>query len=490
MLKIYNTMSGTKEVFEPLQPGNVGMYVCGVTTYDECHLGHARSAIVFDVIRRYFQFRGFTVTYVRNFTDVDDKIIARANREARGWTEVVDQYMSAFSRDMRALSVIIPDHEPRATDHIPHVIRMVSGLIDKGVAYVMEGDVYYRVKDFVDYGCLSHRKLDDMLAGARVDIDERKQHPMDFALWKASKPGEPSWDSPWGRGRPGWHIECSAMSLAYLGEAFDIHGGGEDLIFPHHENEIAQSQMFTGKLPAHYWIHNGFVTIHAEKMSKSLGNTFPIRALFEQSGYTEVVTAEVIRYFILSVHYRNPVAVLDDSFERSKRALNNMYDLLLRLEEASEGPGDAGSADAKVGRVLSRLQGSIEAVMDDDFNTPGAIGELQRARAEINICLTEGVSSVVAAQVRHELQRFGESLGLFQVHVTDWEFGEKAMWTSELTRRMMPQLSTADIEAMICDRQDARLQGDWKRSDEIRDNLALHNVILEDRPDGTTRWRK
>ena len=247
MLRIYNTMSGKKEGFDPLVPGQAGMYVCGVTVYDECHLGHARSAIVFDAIRRYLQYRGFAVNYVRNFTDVDDKIIARANQEARDWTEVVTQYIDAFARDMERLSVTVPNQEPRATQHMPEIIRMIEGLIDKGVAYVVEGDVYYHVEGFAGYGCLSHRKLDDMLAGARVEVDERKQHPMDFALWKVSKPGEPVWESPWGKGRPGWHIECSAMSVAHLGETFDIHGGGEDLIFPHHENEIAQSQAFTGK---------------------------------------------------------------------------------------------------------------------------------------------------------------------------------------------------------------------------------------------------
>jgi len=483
-------MTGMKEAFEPLVPGKVGMYVCGVTVYDECHLGHGRSAIVFDTIRRYLQYRGFAVNYVRNFTDVDDKIIARANQESRDWTEVVVQYIDAFSRDMERLSVTAPDQEPRATEHMPEIIRMIEGLVDKGVAYVVEGDVYYRVEGFSDYGCLSHRKLSDMLAGARVEIDERKQHPMDFALWKASKPGEPAWESSWGQGRPGWHIECSAMSVAHLGATFDIHGGGEDLIFPHHENEIAQSQAFTGKPFARYWIHNGFVTIHAEKMSKSLGNTFTIRALFEASEYQEAVMAEVIRYFVLSAHYRSPIDVLDDSFQESKRALNNVYDLLLRLEETSATRGSAGEADADIDGILTRLQSGFETAMDDDFNTPEAIGELQRVRAEINAYLAKGISGAAAAQVRDRLRSIGRVLGLFQIQAKDWEFREKAAWTSEVTNRSTPQLSEANIEAMIGERQNARSNKDWKRSDEIRDDLAVHGVILEDRPDGTTRWKR
>ncbi len=490
MLTIHNTMTGKKEAFEPLVPGKVGMYVCGVTVYDECHLGHGRSAIVFDTIRRYLQYRGFAVNYVRNFTDVDDKIIARANQEARDWTEVVAQYIDAFSRDMKRLSVTVPDQEPRATEHMPDIIRMVEGLVNKGVAYVVDGDVYYRIEGYADYGCLSHRKLDDMLAGARVEVDERKQHPMDFALWKASKPGEPAWESPWGKGRPGWHIECSAMSVAHLGETFDIHGGGEDLIFPHHENEIAQSQAFTGKPFARYWIHNGFVTIHAEKMSKSLGNTFTIRALFEGAGYTEAVTAEVIRYFVLSAHYRSPIDVLDDSFQESKRALNNVYDLLLRLEESSTTREGAGKADADVDGILTRLQSGFETAMDDDFNTPEAIGELQRVRAEINACLAKGISGTTAEKTRDKLRSIGQVLGLFQIQAKDWEFGEKEAWTSKLTNQSGPKLSEADIETMIGERQTARTNKDWKRSDEIRDELAKQGVILEDRPDGTTRWKK
>ena len=504
MLMIHNTMTGMKEAFEPLVPGKVGMYVCGVTVYDECHLGHGRSAIVFDAIRRYLQYRGFAVNYVRNFTDVDDKIIARANQEAEDWTAIVARYIAAFARDMERLSVSVPDQEPRATEHMPEIIRMVGGLIDKGVAYVVEGpapspasrvgrvdgDVYYRIEGFADYGCLSHRKLDDMLAGARVEVDERKQHPMDFALWKASKPGEPAWESPWGKGRPGWHIECSAMSVAHLGETFDIHGGGEDLIFPHHENEIAQSQAFTGKPFARYWIHNGFVTIHAEKMSKSLGNTFTIRALFEASGYTEAVTAEVIRYFVLSAHYRSPIDVLDDSFQESKRALNNVYDLLLRLEEASATSSGSGEADEDIDGILAKLQSGFETAMDDDFNTPEAIGELQRVRAEINACLAKGISWTTATKAGDKLRNIGQVLGLFQIQAKAWEFGEKAAWTSELTNRSTPQMSESDIEAMIGERQTARTNKDWKRSDEIRDSLAQQGVILEDRPDGTTRWKR
>ncbi len=483
-------MTGEKEVFKPLSPGKVGMYVCGVTVYDECHLGHARSAIVFDTVRRYLQYLGFSVTYIRNFTDVDDKIITRANQEKRSWTAVVDQYISAFSRDMEKLCVVRPDQEPRATEHMVEIVNMVRDLLDKDMAYVIDGDVYYHVESFRDYGSLSHRKISDMLAGARVEVDQRKKHPMDFALWKKSKLGEPAWESPWGLGRPGWHIECSAMSVAHLGTTFDIHGGGEDLIFPHHENEIAQSEASTGKPFAKYWIHNGFVTIHAEKMSKSLGNAFTIRSLFEGSGYKEKVTAEVIRYFVLSAHYRSPIDLQDESLQESKRALSNVYDLLLRLQEESGSPSEEGSADADAENILGQLGESFEVAMNDDFNTPGAIGELQRVRGEINACLARGLSVGMAKKVIDQLKYLGSLLGVLQLAPQDWEFSDKEAWTSKSVLPQYTQFSDGDIETMIDERRHARMNKEWKRSDEIRDALAAHGVILEDRADGTTRWKR
>ncbi|MBW8065178.1 MAG: cysteine--tRNA ligase, partial [Nitrospira sp.] len=290
MLKLYNTMTGSKEAFQPLVPGTVRMYVCGVTVYDESHLGHARSALVFDVIRNYLQFSGYAVTFVKNFTDVDDKILTRAAQEGVPWTEIVERYLCTYRRDMARLGVAPADIEPKATEHMPEITTMIETLIAKGHAYRLDGDVYFEVRTDPAYGRLSKRKPEDLLAGARVEVDERKRNPMDFALWKSSKAGEPAWESPWGPGRPGWHIECSAMSIRHLGETFDIHGGGMDLIFPHHENEIAQSCAATGKEFARYWLHNGFVQINDEKMSKSLGNFFTIREIFERSSCSEQVT--------------------------------------------------------------------------------------------------------------------------------------------------------------------------------------------------------
>src|SRR6185295_4353103 len=342
MLKLHNTLTGRKEIFKPQVPNHVGMYACGVTVYDECHLGHARSALAFEVLRNYMGFIGYTVRFVRNFTDVDDKIINRAAQEGVPWQAIVERYLQAYRRDMGRLRIEPADVEPKATEHINDIISMIGSLIASGHAYRVNGDVYYEVETFPAYGRLSKRKPADLLAGARVEVDERKRSPMDFALWKASKPGEPAWESPWGKGRPGWHIECSAMSIRHLGETFDIHGGGMDLIFPHHENEIAQSSAATGKEFALYWVHNGFVEINKEKMSKSLGNFFTIREVFERSGCRELVTAEALRYFLLATHYRSPLDFSDLGLQEGKRALDGLYDLFLRLEEGAsiEGTGD------------------------------------------------------------------------------------------------------------------------------------------------------
>src|SRR5436853_1469945 len=381
MLKIFNTLTGRKEVFEPLEPKRVGMYACGVTVYDYSHLGHARSALVFDVIRNYLRFSGYAVKYVRNFTDVDDKIIKRASEEGKTSTEIAEKYLLAYREDMKRLGVAPADIEPKATEHIPDIIRLIQTLIEKGHAYRLNGDVYYEVKTYPAYGRLSKRKAEDLLAGARVEVDERKRNPMDFALWKSSKPGEPAWDSPWGRGRPGWHIECSAMSIRHLGETFDIHGGGMDLIFPHHENEIAQSCAATGKEFARYWVHNGFVQINQEKMSKSLGNFFTIREVFEKWGYRVQVTGEVLRYFLLTTHYRGPLDFSDQGLQEAKRALDGFYGLFQRLDEItqSEGPGDS-----QLQQVLERRSAGFREAMDDDFNTPAAIAQFQDLRGEVN----------------------------------------------------------------------------------------------------------
>ena len=336
MLSIYNTLTRKKEPFQPLQPKTVRMYVCGVTVYDYCHIGHARSALVFDVIRRYLEYSDYRVEFVKNFTDVDDKIIKRANERGVSCDAITAEFIEAYYQDMGKLGIRRATNEPKATEHMAEIVELVGTLIQKGLAYDVAGDVYFQVEKYQPYGRLSKRKLEDLQAGARVEVDARKRHPMDFALWKSSKPGEPSWNSPWGLGRPGWHIECSAMSMRHLGETFDIHGGGMDLIFPHHENEIAQSFGATGKEFARYWIHNGFVQINQEKMSKSLGNFFTIREIFEKSKWPETETGEMLRYFLLGTHYRSPLDFSDKSIEEAKNALNGLYDLFTRLKEPED----------------------------------------------------------------------------------------------------------------------------------------------------------
>ncbi|MEK6671416.1 MAG: cysteine--tRNA ligase, partial [Nitrospirota bacterium] len=372
MLSIYNTLIGKKEPFQSLQQKTVRMYVCGVTVYDYCHIGHARSALVFDVIRRYLEFSGYQVAFVKNFTDVDDKIIKRANERSVSCDAITAEFIEAYYQDMGKLGIRRATNEPKATEHMAEIVELVSTLIQKDLAYQVAGDVYFQVEKYQPYGRLSKRKLEDLQAGARVEVDERKRHPMDFALWKSSKPGEPSWESPWGAGRPGWHIECSAMSMKHLGETFDIHGGGMDLIFPHHENEIAQSCGATGKEFARYWIHNGFVQINQEKMSKSLGNFFTIREIFEKSKWPEAETGEMLRYFLLGTHYRSPLDFSDKSIEEAKNALNGFYDLFTRLKESEH----KVTADKGLVEVIERCKVAFCEAMDDDFNTSVAIAEL------------------------------------------------------------------------------------------------------------------
>ncbi|HXH83732.1 MAG TPA: cysteine--tRNA ligase, partial [Candidatus Tectomicrobia bacterium] len=360
-LRIHNTLTRAKEPFVPLVPGEVRMYVCGVTVYDLSHVGHARSAIVFDVIRRWLIARGFRVTFVKNFTDVDDKIIRRALDEGVPATEVSERYVREYRADMAAINVRPADVEPKATAHVAEMIALVESLVAAGYAYVVDGDVYFEVARFPDYGKLSGRKLDDLLAGARVEVDERKRDPRDFALWKAAKPGEPAWPSPWGDGRPGWHIECSAMAMRYLGETFDIHGGGEDLVFPHHECEIAQSEAATGKPFARYWVHNGFVNMGAEKMSKSLGNTLLVREIVRRHD------PDALRLWLLGTHYRNPVEFSEERLAEAGRRLQRLG-RLVREVEAWRGSGGAPALPED----LAAFSGDFAAAMDDDFNTPQA----------------------------------------------------------------------------------------------------------------------
>jgi cysteinyl-tRNA synthetase len=479
MLRIHNTLSGRKESFEPLTPKTVRMYVCGVTVYDYCHLGHARSALVFDVIRRYLEFSGFRVEFVKNFTDVDDKIIKRAHEQGVSCDAITAKFIQAYHEDMAKLGVRPASIEPKATEHMAEIIRLTETLIRKGLAYRVDGDVYFEVVRYPAYGRLSKRRLNDLQAGARVEVDERKRHPMDFALWKSSKPGEPAWDSPWGPGRPGWHIECSAMSIRHLGETFDIHGGGMDLIFPHHENEIAQSCGATDKEFARYWVHNGFVQINQEKMSKSLGNFFTIREIFEKSEWSVEITGEILRYFLLTSHYRGPLDFSDQSLRDAKCALDGLYDLFNRLKEHVE---KAGSADEELTTSIQRTRVAFEKAMDDDFNTPAAIAELQGFRSEVNKLLGIGLSPQAGQKARELFRFLGSVIGLFQLET--WQFNV------DLSGNGVRSLTDEEIESKIRQRNEARRRKDFKKSDEIRKELAEMGIIVEDKPDGTSRWKR
>jgi len=494
MLSIYNPLTGKKEPFHSLQPKTVRMYVCGVTVYDYCHIGHARSALVFDVIRRYLEFSGYQVEFVKNFTDVDDKIIKRANERGVSCDAITAEYIEAYYQDMGKLGIRRATNEPKATEHMAEIIELVGTLIQKGLAYQVAGDVYFQVDKYQAYGRLSKRKLEDLQAGARVEVDERKRHPMDFALWKSSKPGEPSWDSPWGAGRPGWHIECSAMSMRHLGETFDIHGGGMDLIFPHHENEIAQSCGATGKEFARYWIHNGFVQINQEKMSKSLGNFFTIREIFEKSEWQDDITGEMLRYFLLGTHYRSPLDFSDKSVEEAKNALNGFYELLVtRLVE----PEERTSADKGLIEVIERCRVAFREAMDNDFNTSVAIAELQRLKSDVNKLLGQGLSTEARKIAREEFRSLGNCLGLFQLdkwrfHPATIELAAHATISISVRADLTigTNLTDSEIEGKVSERNEARKQKDFKRSDEIRQSLASRGIVIEDKPDGTSRWKR
>ena len=492
MLKLFNTLTGRQEVFEPIEPNKVRMYVCGVTVYDYCHIGHARSALVFDVLRRYLESCDYAVTFVKNFTDVDDKIIKRANEQGVSCDVVTAKYIQAYHEDMGRLGIRVATEEPKATEHIVDIIQLTEQLVDKGLAYIVGGDVYFEVAKYPEYGRLSKRRLEDLQAGARVDVDERKRHPMDFALWKSSKPGEPAWESPWGPGRPGWHIECSAMSIRHLGETFDIHGGGMDLIFPHHENEIAQSCGATGKEFARYWVHNGFVQINKEKMSKSLGNFFTIREIFEKSEWSEEVTGEMLRYFLLSTHYHGPLDFSDQALKEAKNALNGFYDLFGRLAE----PGGHTTPDQSLSQALDRCRVAFRAAMDDNLNTPVAIAALQGLRSDVNKLTETGLSSEGRKQVRQEFRSLGNIFGLFQSD--KWQFGliVVPIGQAQETDKALPigvkksGLSDYEIEGLLRERNEARGKKQFKRADEIRQSLADHGIIIEDKPDGTSRWKR
>jgi cysteinyl-tRNA synthetase len=481
-LKLYNTATRIKEEFQPLEQGKVGMYVCGVTVYDLSHIGHARSAVVFDVLVRHLRSRGFNVTYVRNFTDVDDKIIDRARQLRKDPKDLAQEYIDAFHEDMGKIGVLHADAEPRATEHIAGMIDMISNLIDRGYAYVEGGDVFYSVEKFGDYGKLSGRLLEEMKAGSRVAVDEKKRHPMDFVLWKSAKPGEPRWPSPWGPGRPGWHIECSVMSSFFLGPTFDIHGGGEDLLFPHHENERAQSIAATGGQFARFWIHNGFVTVESEKMSKSLGNFLTIRDALK------IYHPEVLRVFLLSKHYRSPLdfsrkAVLDlqSGLVRIYRTLQRLADFIGEHRNWTDTPLSGSLSGEIKGAFLEQFTHA----MDDDLNTPAALAAVFEAVKEINRILDEHGSQPdddTRARLesdRRDLFRAARILGILEEAPADF-FGKIA--SSERA------LDVREIESLIDERAKARKEKAWAKADEIRDRLAEKGIILEDTPSGTT-WR-
>jgi len=483
-VQIYNTLHRHKEEFIPRDPGKVGIYACGVTVYDDCHIGHARSAVVFDAMVRYLRHRGLKVTWVRNFTDIDDKIINRAHREGVPWQEIAERYIDAFRRDMAALGVHPADIEPRATAHLPEIIDIIRRLEDRGYAYASGGDVYFRVAKFPDYGKLSGRSLEDMQAGARIELNVQKENPLDFALWKASKPGEPTWESPWGPGRPGWHIECSAMSRYYLGDSFDIHGGGADLIFPHHENEIAQSEAATGEPLARYWVHNGMITINQEKMSKSLGNFFTIKDVLA------TFHPEVVRLFLIQSHYRSPLDFSDAALAEAESRLIRLYGTLERLQPwagasppAGALPGIPGLEAAEQEKLLT-LPGRFAAAMDDDFNTALALGHLFEAVRLVNRVLEAGPDPTAApllARARQDLLTLGAILDLLQADPA-------AILTTLRQKTAALAISPEEIQALISERQNARQSKDFARADAIRKELADQGIVLEDGPQGTT-WR-
>ncbi|HXP24794.1 MAG TPA: cysteine--tRNA ligase [Steroidobacteraceae bacterium] len=461
MLKIHNTLSGEKEEFKPLRANEVRMYVCGMTNYDYIHVGHARMLVAFDLVQRYLRSLGYKVTYVRNVTDIDDKIIERAAANGENWADLARRFTVAMHEDCATLGLQVPDLEPRATEFIAPIIAMIQTLIDKGFAYAADnGDVMYSVRKFPNYGRLSRKKIDDLRAGSRVQVDEAKHDPLDFVLWKHAKPGEPSWPSPWGAGRPGWHIECSAMSTSLLGDYFDLHGGGEDLKFPHHENEIAQSCAACDAPFVHMWMHNGFVRVNDEKMSKSLGNFFTVREVLKT-----LRDPEVLRFFLLSSHYRGPINYSAAQLAQADETLLGLYRAL--KDAAPQGAVDAGEVER------------FRAAMDDDFNTPEALAVMQGVARTLNLAKAAGNASA-ASNGAATLRALGAILGVLQQDPDNYlkrSAGNKS-------------LSDGEVEALLVSRREARAVKDFAESDRIRDVLSAAGILLEDKPGGRTEWRR
>lgn len=459
-MQIYNSQTRKKEEFVPLHPGKVGIYACGPTVYDYFHIGNARPFIVFDVLRRYLTHRGYEVTFVQNFTDIDDKMIRRANQEGITVKELGDRFIAEYYKDAGSLGVRPATVHPRATEHMQDIINLVKTLQDKGYAYEVDGDVYFDTQKDHGYGKLSGQNLDDLEAGARIDVDDVKKHPADFALWKAQKPGEPAWESPWGMGRPGWHIECSAMSMKYLGETFDIHAGGKDLLFPHHENEVAQSECATGHPFARYWMHNGFINIDNEKMSKSLGNFFTVRDIVKE------YNPEDVRMFMLSAHYRSPVNFSRDMVAQAHASLQRLYtarDHMLFLSKSAKDQPLSQEENALLEKIAAHAQ-RFDDAMDDDLNTADAMGAIFELVKDANVSLNDQSSKAAIEKILATLNELTDVLGLLSKKADDG----------------LP----AEIQEMVDARAQARKEKNWKRSDELRDALAAAGYIVKDTPQG------
>lgn len=474
MIKVYNTLTGNKEKFVPREEGKVSIYACGITPYDYAHIGNSRPAVFWDCVRRFLKYRGYQVTFIQNFTDVDDKIINRSKQSGKGPLELAEEFSRIYLEDLAKLGVLPADKYPKVSEHIPEIIEMVRVLVDKGYAYVLNGDVYFEVAKFIDYGKLSGRNLEEMQAGARVEVNESKKDPMDFALWKAAKPGEIYWDSPWGPGRPGWHIECSAMSLKYLGGGFDMHGGGEDLVFPHHENEIAQSEAYLGTKFANYWLHNAFVTVKGERMGKSMGNFSTIRDVMEK------FSPKVVRFWLVGTHYRNPISFGEEELNTATRGLERLenakfnWEHLLKMDSITGQDSDL----TKIHNSIAHARNEFIDGMEDDFNTPQALAALYDLVREINrwtqerdFQLTASAKNLLNEAYDCLLTLGGEVLGLF---------GEV---------KQKQSVSNEDIEALITRRANAKKEKNWALADEIRDELKSKGIIIEDTPQGV-RWRR
>ena len=490
-MQVFNSLTNKKEELKPINPGKIGIYTCGVTVYDLCHIGHARSIIAFDVIFRYLEYKGYNVVFVRNFTDIDDKIINKANQLGVPFNEISEKYIKEYYIDIGKLNIKKPTYEPKATEHINDMIEFVKVLIDKGYAYEVDGDVYFEVQKFKDYGKLSKKNIDDLMAGARIEVSEKKKNPLDFALWKKSKENEPFWDSPWGKGRPGWHLECSVMSMKYLGETFDIHGGGKDLIFPHHENEIAQSEAFSGKTFANYWIHNGFVNINKEKMSKSLGNFLTIREV------TERIHPDVLRFFLLTSHYRSPIDFSEENIKnaangymRLNYSLDKLYAILNGKDISSKDINlkNLTKAQKKLFNKLNETKENFISAMDDDFNTAQAIGyifdflpDLNKIIYAPNVNLNEDLLTLLM-MVKEFFKDISKILGLFSIAPKDFILNEKKKFLKK------NNLDEEFIENKISQREEFRKNKQFEKADEIRNELSSLGIQLEDTPGGTI-WK-